>query len=296
MLQLEKYSIGVGDRFAHQAKAQLRACIDAAGRGIDVVPVWNKSFREHGIVGSRPEERARGRGPGGQGAGLERAPITWTRTTSTWTRSRVHRGQRFFHPGRRQRHRPPVPAAAIEAFLARHPELVGRIEVRRAERADPITPASVAAIAAKYLFARAAQAGRIYRHIASRKGRRAVHHRGLDGRDRQSADAARAAGDPGGASPMNASPPRPSRPSSPAASTRASITSATSGQFERGVQRRCRRDRLCGQAASALPANLKLSVHSGSDKFSIYAPSAGRSSAPAPACTSRPPAPPGWRN
>ena len=55
MLQLEKYSIGVGDRFAHQAKAQLRACIDAAGRGIDVVPVWNKSFREHGIVGSRPE-------------------------------------------------------------------------------------------------------------------------------------------------------------------------------------------------------------------------------------------------
>ncbi len=50
-LRLEKYSVGVGDRFAHQAKAQLRACILAAGQGVDVTPVWNKSYREHGIVG-----------------------------------------------------------------------------------------------------------------------------------------------------------------------------------------------------------------------------------------------------
>ena len=53
-LKLEKFSLGVGDRFAHQAKAQLRACRQAAERGVEVTPVWNKSFREHGIVGSRP--------------------------------------------------------------------------------------------------------------------------------------------------------------------------------------------------------------------------------------------------
>src|SRR5919202_634939 len=53
-LRLEKYSFGVGDRFAHQAKAQLRACVQAAERGVDVTPVWNKSFREHSIVGSEP--------------------------------------------------------------------------------------------------------------------------------------------------------------------------------------------------------------------------------------------------
>src|SRR5918993_1198142 len=53
-LKLEKYSFGVGDRFAHQAKAQLRACWQAAESGVEVTPVWNKSFREHGIVGSRP--------------------------------------------------------------------------------------------------------------------------------------------------------------------------------------------------------------------------------------------------
>ena len=54
MLTLEKFSLGVGDRFAHQAKAQLQACIMAAERGATVIPVWNKSNREHGIVASEP--------------------------------------------------------------------------------------------------------------------------------------------------------------------------------------------------------------------------------------------------
>ena len=51
---LEKFSIGVGDRFAHQAKAQLRAFQLIAQDGADVVPVWNKSNREHTFVGSEP--------------------------------------------------------------------------------------------------------------------------------------------------------------------------------------------------------------------------------------------------
>src|SRR5438876_10151345 len=55
MLRLQKHSIGVGDRFAHQAKAQLRACMLAAESGIHIVPVWNKSNREHLIVGSEPD-------------------------------------------------------------------------------------------------------------------------------------------------------------------------------------------------------------------------------------------------
>src|SRR5690348_7463741 len=51
---LEKYSVGVGDRFAHQAKAQLAAFVRAAEKGVAIVPVWNKSNREHNIVGSEP--------------------------------------------------------------------------------------------------------------------------------------------------------------------------------------------------------------------------------------------------
>ena len=53
-LSLSKYSIGVGDRFAHQAKPQLHACRMAAEQGVEVIPVWNKSNREHTIIGSSP--------------------------------------------------------------------------------------------------------------------------------------------------------------------------------------------------------------------------------------------------
>src|SRR5687767_8948693 len=54
MLILSKFSFGVGDRFAHQAKAQLQAFLLAAEQGADLVPVWNKSHREHTTVGSQP--------------------------------------------------------------------------------------------------------------------------------------------------------------------------------------------------------------------------------------------------
>src|SRR5262245_25837218 len=54
VLSLARYSVGVGDRFAHQAKAQLRACVLAAEHAVEVVPVWNKSNREHTIIGSEP--------------------------------------------------------------------------------------------------------------------------------------------------------------------------------------------------------------------------------------------------
>src|SRR5450432_2074190 len=55
-LQLPKYTIGVGDRFALQGKAQLRACVLAWESGVQIIPVWNKSNREHLIVGSEPSE------------------------------------------------------------------------------------------------------------------------------------------------------------------------------------------------------------------------------------------------
>ena len=50
---LSKYSFGVGDRFAHQAKPQLRAMIKAKEAGCAITPVWNKSYREHEIIGSK---------------------------------------------------------------------------------------------------------------------------------------------------------------------------------------------------------------------------------------------------
>jgi hypothetical protein len=44
-LKLGKFSLGMGDRFAQEAEAQLRACVMAAEYGANVVPVWNTSNR-----------------------------------------------------------------------------------------------------------------------------------------------------------------------------------------------------------------------------------------------------------
>src|SRR5260370_39359774 len=53
-LRLSKYSIGVADRSTHQARAQLKACMQAMEKGVEVIPVWNKSNREHTLIGSEP--------------------------------------------------------------------------------------------------------------------------------------------------------------------------------------------------------------------------------------------------
>ena len=55
-MKIGKYSFGIGDRFGHQGEAQLRAIVRAAAAGIDVVPVWNKSNREHSYIHSKPED------------------------------------------------------------------------------------------------------------------------------------------------------------------------------------------------------------------------------------------------
>ena len=250
MLTLAKYSFGVGDRFAHQAKAQLRACMLAAERGADVVPVWNKSHREHTTVGSRTRQRPRGRRCRGARAGLEEALPRGCRPHPPGNRGRLHRLQRFLHHRRGRRHRP-----------ARRPRTPSRrsptgIPTRRPACKSPAsrsrsqtTRADVERIAGKYLLA-VQEAGRIYRHIAAAKGEGAVHHRSVDGRDRQPADAARTAGDPG----------RHRRREDPHPDDRAEIhrpfqqgrrLRRRPGAVREGVQRGPRRDRLRRPASTA---------------------------------------------
>jgi tagaturonate epimerase len=53
---LGKYSFGLGDRFGHQGSAQLKAIIAASEKGIDITPVWNKSNREHITIGTQPTD------------------------------------------------------------------------------------------------------------------------------------------------------------------------------------------------------------------------------------------------
>lgn len=54
MKELGKYSFGIGDRFGKEGEAQLKALLKAEENGVEVTPVWNKSHREHLTVNSEP--------------------------------------------------------------------------------------------------------------------------------------------------------------------------------------------------------------------------------------------------
>jgi hypothetical protein len=56
MKKLPRFTIGMGDRFAHQGEAQLSAVQSAAGRGVPLHPVCNKSNRAHTLIGTKPED------------------------------------------------------------------------------------------------------------------------------------------------------------------------------------------------------------------------------------------------
>ena len=54
-MTISKYSFGIGDRFAHEGGNQLKALIAAEKKfGVHFTPVWNKSNREHTIIGTEP--------------------------------------------------------------------------------------------------------------------------------------------------------------------------------------------------------------------------------------------------
>ena len=56
-MTIGKYSFGIGDRFAREGVNQLKALLKAEELfGVHFVPVWNKSNREHQIVGTEPAE------------------------------------------------------------------------------------------------------------------------------------------------------------------------------------------------------------------------------------------------
>jgi tagaturonate epimerase len=55
-MKLGTYSFGIGDRFSMQGEAQLKAFLKARELGFEITPVWNKSNREHQTIGSFPKQ------------------------------------------------------------------------------------------------------------------------------------------------------------------------------------------------------------------------------------------------
>jgi len=268
-LRLGKFSFGLGDRFGHQGRAQLQACVQAAELGADFIPVWNKSNREHTFIGTEPASlRAE--------ADAAVAALGWKHSYHVDAdHIRLETVDRFLAPSDfftidvADSIGQPASAAAVKAFAERHPELAGSVAIPHIDQPFAISRAEVERVASKFLLA-VQEAGRIYRHIAKAKGAgNFITEVSMDETD---------------------------TPQTPpelliilAALADEQIPLQTiapkfTGRFNKGVDyvgdgrqfaKEFNEDLAVAAFASArygLPPSLKLSVHSGSDKFSIYEP------------------------
>src|SRR5579859_2237645 len=168
-LSLGKFSFGVGDRFGRQAEAQLRACMIAAGHGTEVIPVWNKSNREHVIIGSEPSDSRKAVDAAIGKLGWKRAYYVDADHIRLETVDRFIAPSDFYTIDVADTIGKTAGGDAVRKFAERHPELSGKIEIPGISEPFQTTRESIERIAAKYLQA-VVDAEKIYRHIAKAKG------------------------------------------------------------------------------------------------------------------------------
>jgi hypothetical protein len=265
--KLSKYSVGTGDRFAHQAKAQLQACIKALANGITVVPVWNKSNREHTIIGSEPASVRQAADAAVKALDWEHPYFCDADHITLQTVGRFFSACDFYTIDVADFIGQAASDADIDSFVKRHPELLGRVQLEGIHDQFEITQNSLRQTAQKFLEA-IKKAGEVYRAIAQAKGKGNFI-------PEISMDETNAAQSPVELLIILAAIADEGIPIE-------TIAPKFSGRFNKGVDyvgdvAQFEKEFALDVAAIAyavahfgLPANLKLSVHSGSDKFSIY--------------------------
>ncbi len=266
-LKLAKYSVGTGDRFAHQAKAQLQACVQALTSGIEIVPVWNKSNREHTIIGSEPSSTRQAADAAVQALGWKLPYFCDADHITLKTVDRFLDSCDFYTIDVADFIGQDFEAATIDGFVKQHPELLGTIHLAGADAPLEITQKNLRKAAHKYLAA-VKKAGEVYRKVESVKGKgNFIPEVSMDETETAQSPAElliilAAIADEG--IPVQ------------------TIAPKFSGRFNKGVDyvgdlAQFESEFALDIAAIAyavqhfgLPENLKLSIHSGSDKFSIY--------------------------
>ena len=265
MMTLEKYTIGVGDRFAHQAKAQLQACVQLAADGIEVMPVWNKSNREHIFIGSEPQSVYDAAKAAVEALGWEKGWHVDADHINLDTVDKYLDCSNFFTIDVADSIGQAPEGDLVLAFVGKHPELIGSVTVEGIEQPFNITRDYVDEVAGKYLLA-VAEAAKIYRHFETKKIE-FIAEVSMDETD------------------------APQTPPELLVILAAladegvqlqTIAPKFTGRFNKGVdyvgdlvqfEKEFNDDLAVIAHAIAnygLPENLKLSVHSGSDKFSLY--------------------------
>jgi hypothetical protein len=263
-----KYTFGVGDRFANGAHAQLAAFVAAKKLGIDITPVWNKSNREHNIIGSEPIQTR-------EAADKAVADLGWTGEylldadhINLSTVDRFVAPCDFFTLDVADDIGTAADPSDVVAFIEHHPELIGTVAIEGIEEPFQITREDVEKTANQFLKA-TQKAAAIYQHILAAKG----------GTDNFVTEVSMDETD----SPQT--PPEMLIILAAIADQNVPIQTIApkfTGRFNKGVD-------YVGEPAQfekefnddlavithavktyGLPGSLKLSVHSGSDKFSIY--------------------------
>ncbi len=266
-MKIEKYSIGIGDRFGREGVAQLRALQKANVGRAALVPVWNKSFREHSLIGTKPDDvRAEAdeavRAAGWKDAYYVDADHVGMKTVDSFLAS-----SNFFTLDVADFIGTSSTDDAVASFVGEMAPFVGTLRVPGVEAAFDVTPGVLERIGRQYVNA-VSEAGRTYRHIASAKGE--------------------------GTFVVEVSTDEAPDPQLPfelffilGALARERIPVQTiapkfSGKFLKGIdyvgdvrtfEREFEADLLVIKHAKSvfgLPASLKVSVHTGSDKFSLY--------------------------
>ena len=262
---LEKYTIGVGDRFAHQAAAQLQACVKLAEHGINVIPVWNKSNREHSFIGSEPQSVYDAAEAAVAALGWDKGWHVDADHINMDTVDKYLGCSDFFTIDVADFIGQTPEGDAVAGFVEKHPELIGSVTIEGIDAPFDISREYVEEVAGKYLRA-VAEAGTIYRHIESNKDD-FIAEVSMDETDAPQTPPElliilAALADEG--------------------VQLQTIAPKFTGRFNKGVdyvgdlpqfEKEFNDDLAVIAHAIAkygLPANLKLSVHSGSDKFSIY--------------------------
>lgn len=268
-MQIEKFSFGVGDRFAHQGKAQLAAIKKAADQGVEIVPVWNKSNREHTTIGTEPTSCRAAADAAVKELGWTGSHYVDADHINLDTVDRFLTSSDFFTIDVASDIGSPPNRDDVTNFVNSVKELVATHRIPGIDQPFVLDRSAIETVANLYLKA-VKKAGEIYRYIESRKG--------------------------AGTFITEVSMDETSSPQTPsellvilAAIAKEGIPIQTiapkfTGRFNKGVdyvgdiQQFAQEfeDDLAVIAYAVetygLPDNLKLSVHSGSDKFSLYGP------------------------
>jgi hypothetical protein len=266
-MNLGKYSFGIGDRFSRQGKALLAAMVEAGKVGVEVTPVWNKSHREHTIIGTKPAAVRAEANEATKAMLWEGAYFVDADHINLKTADLFVKASDFFTLDVADYIGQPAEKKDIDNLIDGCVKYIDGLSVPGIEGSLAVGEGLVRTIANKYLWA-VKEASRLYRHIVSKKG---VGNFVIE----MSMDETQTPQTPVELFFILAAAAQEEMPIE-------TISPKFSGRFNKGVDyvgdvgrfaREFERDvAVIAYAVEefGLPKNLKLSVHSGSDKFSIY--------------------------